>query len=73
MKVKYDAEAGAATIYFVNERRARRVKHQLPVNFEAGGMILLDFDKAGILLRITVLRAREILPEEILNDSESFS
>ena len=70
VKVTYDASVNAAKIYLVPIGPG-----EVADTFECGddvpgGSIYLDFNKDGRLLGIEVLRARETLPEEVLEQAE---
>lgn len=71
MKIKYDRKANAADIYLVNEIVRGQVEKMYPCDYEAvGGMINLDFDADGRLLKIEVLNATKLLPQEVLDKAE---
>jgi uncharacterized protein YuzE len=70
VRITYDREADAATIYLVPIAPGG-VADTVECGGEGpGGSIYLDFDKDGRLLGIEVLRARDTLPDEVLAQAE---
>jgi uncharacterized protein YuzE len=68
MRVTYDPQADAAYISLRDPIGDGESKRQ--VVCDDGGIagdIILDFDKEGVLLGIEVLRARRLLPKELLD------
>ena len=70
MRIKYDASANAAMIYFVKETKFGMVKRETRIDLNrAGAMVNLGFDEEGKMVAIEVLHAREVLPTDALNES----
>ena len=70
MKVTYDASVNAAKIYLVPIGPGEAASTFECGDDLPGGSIFLDFDQDGRLLAIEVLRARETLPTEVLEQAE---
>lgn len=66
MKVTYDGQANAATIYLKDPIARDEVRRTL----ECTPDINLDFDDAGRLISIEVLFASHRLPKELLAEAE---
>lgn len=72
MIIRYDPSVDAAYIYLVPVATGVRAARTVPVNpVEAGAEINLDFDDAGRLVGIEVLRASRHLPEALINGAEA--
>ncbi|WP_458112725.1 DUF2283 domain-containing protein [Arthrobacter sp. R1-13] len=64
----YDQEADAVYVYFADEILAGDVKKTYLCDpIEVDGMINLDFDRDGRLVRVEVLDAKSKLPPELLD------
>jgi uncharacterized protein YuzE len=71
MIIRYDPSVDAAYIYLVPLTTGVQAARTVPVDpIEAGAEINLDFDDAGRLVGIEVLRASRHLPEALINDAE---
>jgi uncharacterized protein YuzE len=69
MKITYDKSADAAYVYLQEELEKASKTYSCDPS-EVGGMINLDFNKAGVLLGIEVMDASKKLPKEILEKAE---
>lgn len=71
MIIRYDPSVDAAYIYLVPQTTGVRAAKTVPVDpIEAGAEINLDFDHAGRLVGIEVLRASRHLREALISDAE---
>jgi uncharacterized protein YuzE len=70
MKIVFDPSADAAYIYLSTNTKEISHKTYTCDPCEVGGQINLDFDEFGHLIGIEVLDARQLLPEDVLNNSE---
>ena len=69
VRVTLSREVDAAYIYLVDTIAPGAAVKQVPMDPQHG-MIVLDFDTAGVLLGIEVLDASQLLPPELLAQAE---
>jgi uncharacterized protein YuzE len=70
MRVTYDPSVDAAYIYLVEKEPGAVDRSEEYEPDDMGGTMVLDFDSAGHLLGIEVLRARERLPGAVLEQAD---
>jgi len=66
LRVTYDPEANAAYIHLVPVGRGEAVRTE-PVEYDGPGGVLFDFDRAGQMIGVEILGARELLPVGFLD------
>jgi uncharacterized protein YuzE len=66
LKVTFDPDANAAYVYLVAIGSGDAVRTE-PVEYNGPGGILLDFDRAGQMIGVEILGARELLPRRLLD------
>jgi uncharacterized protein YuzE len=69
VRVTHDKSADAAYIYLVGDIAAGGVAESVPID-PSYGMVVLDFDKDGVLLGVEVLDASTVLAPNLLAQAE---
>ncbi len=69
MRVTYDASVDMAYIHLVEKEPGSLDRSDEYEPEDAGGTLVLDFDRDGHLLGIEVFRARERLPAAVLEQA----
>ncbi|MBO0865974.1 MAG: DUF2283 domain-containing protein [Mycobacterium sp.] len=70
MRITYDPDADAATIYFVDEIRSGGAPKSMMCDLEMReAAVILLLDDNDVIVGVEVLGARKLLPEALLRDA----